>query len=238
MRYPINHIAITQYFHQGKCIDFGYWTNVNQPVYAVDNATVYKVEKQSKGGNVIYLKHDDGKVSCYAHLSKILVTVGTRVLLGEQIANMGATGQVSGPHLHFGLFSSNKNIYGNSDLNPLDYLEVYEDQEVHSKTLQNYPIKLHKENNYSVGKYKLLYSKAIRSSHDLGNNIVKVGDVMTSKRDLLTSTNPKDDAHYKVGTILDITEIYQDETSRVWGKTINTWVVLCNKDGTPQAERV
>ena len=61
---------------------------------------------------------------------------------------------------------------------------------------------------------------------------------MYSKRKLLTSSNDNDDAYYNEGTILDITEIYQDETSRIWGKTINTWVVLCNADGTPQAKRV
>ena len=239
MRYPVDDITITYGFHQGKCLDFGYWGNIHRPIYAVDNGTIYKIEKQNLGGNVIYLKHTDGKISCYAHLDKILVKEGTNVIIGEQIATMGATGKVSGPHLHFGLFSPNKNIHGNSDLNPLDYLEVYSNQQVNSKTQQNYSIKFHKEIKYEKGVYQLLISKAIRSEHKLGKRyIVKVGNIMYSKRKLLTSSNDNDDAYYNEGTILDITEIYQDETSRIWGKTINTWVVLCNADGTPQAKRV
>jgi hypothetical protein len=59
---------------------------------------------------------------------------------------------------------------------------------------------------------------------------------MLSKRDLLTSTNGNDYAYYKVSTVLDITEIFIDSTSRVWGKTINTWVVLVNANGEEQAE--
>ena len=88
-----------------------------------------------------------------------------------------------------------------------------------------------------IGKYKLRIAKAIRSDHKLGNKyILKVKDIMISKRDLLTSKNLNDDAYYNVSTVLDIKEIYIDSTSRVWGRTINTWVVLVNADGTPQAE--
>lgn len=90
---------------------------------------------------------------------------------------------------------------------------------------------------YKIGKYKLRKSKAIRSEHQLGERfIIKVKDVMLSKRDLLTSTIGTDYAYYKVSTVLDITEIFIDSTSRVWGKTINTWVVLVNVNGEEQAE--
>lgn len=148
MRYPVNTLNITQGYHQGKCLDMG-WTvdgTQNQPIYAVDNATVYSVETQTNGGNVIYLKHDDGKCSCYAHLSKILVKEGQKVSLGEQIGNMGATGKVSGPHLHFGLFTSVDVRYIDSTLDPFDYLEIYEDQSVTEKTKNKYDdkIKTHK----------------------------------------------------------------------------------------------
>lgn len=238
MRYPVDKIAVTCGFHQGKSLDFGYQGNIHRPIYAVDFATVYKIEKQSLGGNVLYLKHRDGKISCYAHLDSILVKKGQNVGMGEQIATMGDTGKVTGPHLHFGLYSPNIDIHSNSDLNPFDYLELYSNQEVNCETLKDYSIKFHKEIEYTTGKYRLLKSKAIRGTHDLTNNIVKVGKIMSSKRKLLTSTNDNDDAYYNKDTILDITEIYQDETSRVWGKTINTWVVLCNKDGSEQAERV
>ena len=61
---------------------------------------------------------------------------------------------------------------------------------------------------------------------------------MLSKRKLLTSTKLEDYAYYKVSTEFDIKEIYIDNMNRVWGRTINTWVVLVNADGSPQAEYI
>lgn len=92
---------------------------------------------------------------------------------------------------------------------------------------------------YKTGKYKLRISKAIRSEHKLGEQyILRVKDIMLSKRELLTSTKLGDYAYYKVSTELDIKEIYIDNMNRVWGRTINTWVVLVNADGSPQAEYI
>jgi SH3-like domain-containing protein len=144
MRYPVDkNIKVTQGHHQGKCLDFG-WTSLmpgagaTQPIYAVDNATVYSVENQPNGGLVIYLKHDDGKCSCYAHLSKALVKKSQKVKLGEQIGNMGKSGNSTGPHLHFGLFTSVSVRYKNSTLDPFKYLEVYDGQTVATKTQEKY----------------------------------------------------------------------------------------------------
>lgn len=94
------------------------------------------------------------------------------------------------------------------------------------------------QTEFTPGKYKLLVSKAIRTSHELTDNIVKVGKCMSSVRPHLTSTNPNDKARYKIGTIVNITQVYTDKENRVWGKLQNCWIVLCNKDGTPQAEKV
>lgn len=153
MRYPVDkNINITQGHHQGKCLDFG-WSSLvigagsTQPIYAVDNATVYSVENQPNGGLVIYLKHDDGKCSCYAHLSKAIVKKGQKVAMGQQIGNMGSSGTVTGPHLHFGLFSSVSVRYKNSTLDPFKYLEVYKGQTVSTKTKNKYgdKIQYHKD---------------------------------------------------------------------------------------------
>ena len=91
-----------------------------------------------------------------------------------------------------------------------------------------------------IGRYILLIAKAIRTDHKLGNKyIVKVKDVMYDpykKYEMLTSKNDKDDAYISYNQIVNITEIYIDETSRVWGKLKNCWIVLVNKDGSIQAE--
>ena len=52
-------------------------------------------------GNIVDVDHDNGLTSRYAHLSKSLVKVGDVVMKGQKIALVGATGRVTGPHLHF-----------------------------------------------------------------------------------------------------------------------------------------
>ncbi|MCX8134458.1 MAG: M23 family metallopeptidase [Roseococcus sp.] len=54
-------------------------------------------------GKLLVLEHGHGVNTLYAHLSRLLVREGQEVAQGETIAEMGATGRVTGPHLHFSL---------------------------------------------------------------------------------------------------------------------------------------
>jgi len=74
---------------------------VGAPVRAANRGIVRLTGAFYLGGNVIYLDHGEGIVSAYLHLSKHLVAVGDTVPLGGLIGNVGATGRVTGPHLHF-----------------------------------------------------------------------------------------------------------------------------------------
>ena len=56
---------------------------------------------QNGYGNVIYIKHEDGSETRYAHNTKNLVKVGDVVTQGQHIADMGSTGVSTGSHLHF-----------------------------------------------------------------------------------------------------------------------------------------
>ncbi|MDT2875702.1 phage tail spike protein [Lactococcus lactis] len=73
-------------------------------------------------GNYTVIKHADGLYTGYAHQSRIDVSVGQNVKKGQQIGLMGATGPVTGPHLHFQFMdeywpSSNAHFK-----NPRDYI--------------------------------------------------------------------------------------------------------------------
>ncbi len=52
-------------------------------------------------GNLVVIDHGHGVNSLYAHLSRIEVQEGQMVGKGERVALSGATGRVTGPHLHF-----------------------------------------------------------------------------------------------------------------------------------------
>lgn len=130
-RYPVNFIAITQYFsNRHQALDLG-WSSSdggpNQPVYACYEGTVITNSYASDAGNFVAIRHDNGDVSRYLHLSsRSYLTVGTRVQKGEFIGNMGATGNAVGNHLHFDLTKNGVRV------NPIDYLYVYADQRVSS----------------------------------------------------------------------------------------------------------
>lgn len=74
---------------------------VGAPVHAANRGIVRLVGAFYLGGNVIYIDHGEGIVTAYLHLRKQLVAVGDTVKQGETIGLVGATGRVTGPHLHF-----------------------------------------------------------------------------------------------------------------------------------------
>jgi murein DD-endopeptidase MepM/ murein hydrolase activator NlpD len=56
---------------------------------------------QNGFGNVVMVKHSNGNMTVYAHLSRINVQRGQNVAQGQNIGLVGATGWATGPHLHF-----------------------------------------------------------------------------------------------------------------------------------------
>jgi murein DD-endopeptidase MepM/ murein hydrolase activator NlpD len=71
------------------------------PVVAAAGGVVSNVAFVSEYGNIVEVDHDNGLTSRYAHLSKSLVRMGDVVMKGQNIAQVGATGRATGPHLHF-----------------------------------------------------------------------------------------------------------------------------------------
>lgn len=75
---------------------------IGTPVHAVSNAIVSKVASlTSSYGRHIFLRHADGLVTVYAHLSQLMASVGQHVKTGQVIGRSGNTGNSTGPHLHF-----------------------------------------------------------------------------------------------------------------------------------------
>lgn len=70
------------------------------PVRAANRGVVRIVGRFYYGGNVVYVDHGTGLTSAYLHLSRQLVAEGDTVERGQVIGRVGATGRVTGPHLH------------------------------------------------------------------------------------------------------------------------------------------
>jgi murein DD-endopeptidase MepM/ murein hydrolase activator NlpD len=71
------------------------------PIKAADDGVVIFAGQLRGYGNVVILQHDGGYVTVYGHNERNLVSEGTRVERGQEIAEMGATGRARGSNLHF-----------------------------------------------------------------------------------------------------------------------------------------
>jgi murein DD-endopeptidase MepM/ murein hydrolase activator NlpD len=70
-------------------------------VRAPADATVLKVGDYFFNGNTLFLDHGQGLITMYNHLNRIRVAVGAAVKRGEPVGEIGQTGRVTGPHLHW-----------------------------------------------------------------------------------------------------------------------------------------
>lgn len=73
---------------------------VGTPVLAVSDGVAVLADNLYYSGNTVYLNHGDGVFTAYLHLSESKVKPGQKVAKGDIVGLAGATGRVTGPHLH------------------------------------------------------------------------------------------------------------------------------------------
>lgn len=98
--------------HQG--IDIG--ASTGTPVAAADGGVVVMAGWYGGYGKTVQVKHDDGTITQYSHLSWWDVKEGDTVAQGQEVGLVGSTGNSTGPHLHFGVLKDGKYV------NPNKYL--------------------------------------------------------------------------------------------------------------------
>ena len=101
-------------FHNG--VDLA--VNSGTPVQAFAAGTVDYIGDSPEYGLYLQISHAGGLTTFYCHCSKLCVQQGQTVAAGEKVAESGATGNVTGPHLHFEMKLNGVR------LNPLYYIET------------------------------------------------------------------------------------------------------------------
>jgi murein DD-endopeptidase MepM/ murein hydrolase activator NlpD len=71
------------------------------PIHAAGNGTVTLADELYFNGNTLFIDHGQGLITMYCHMSKLLAAQGDEVRQGQTIGLVGATGRVTGPHLHW-----------------------------------------------------------------------------------------------------------------------------------------
>lgn len=131
----IDPIYKTSKFHEG--MDFS--ASTGTPIYATGNGTVTKAGWQSGYGRVVVINHGYGYETLYAHMNKIDVRKGQKVVRGEVIGEVGNTGKSTGPHLHYEVHVKGRVVnpvnYYFMDLSADDYDRMIQMAENHGNVL-------------------------------------------------------------------------------------------------------
>ncbi len=125
LQWPLDTVRITQYFGNTAFATANAQIYGNKGHNAIDMAASSGTRiKAARGGVVlgtgntdatcpnasygkwVFIKHDNGLSTLYAHLSVISVSKGQEVEVGETVGYSGNTGYSTGPHLHFGVYAS------------------------------------------------------------------------------------------------------------------------------------
>lgn len=104
--------SIRDHTHQGLDIA----AKTGTPIKAVADGIVTHSGTMGGYGNLIIIDHGNGITSYYGHCNKLYKKVGAKVLAGDVIAEVGSTGNSTGPHLHFEIRQNGKYV------NPQKYL--------------------------------------------------------------------------------------------------------------------
>ncbi|MEM6492914.1 MAG: peptidoglycan DD-metalloendopeptidase family protein [Pseudomonadota bacterium] len=94
---------------------------VGSPIYAAAPGTVVYAGWRGGYGRLVEIRHDNGMVTRYAHLSRIDTRVGQTVSAGQTLGGLGSSGRSTGPHLHFEVRINDRAV------NPRPFLETAPD---------------------------------------------------------------------------------------------------------------
>ncbi len=119
LKTPVRYGHVTSVFGSRRHPVLGYTRNHNgvdygvptgTTIWSVGNGRVVRAGWMNGFGKIVEVRHNNGWLSQYAHLSQISVRAGQQIRQKQRIGLSGATGMVSGPHLHYGLKQNDRYV--------------------------------------------------------------------------------------------------------------------------------
>ena len=117
--FPVGDIndIVAGFFGYEKHSGIDFKAEEGTPIKASDSGKVIYSGYKGSYGNLVIIEHNNGTQTYYAHCSELKISMGENVNVGDIIATVGATGNATGPNLHFEL-----RINGNP-VNPIPYFK-------------------------------------------------------------------------------------------------------------------
>ncbi len=93
--------GVLKSYHGG--VDFR--AKIPLPIIASNDGIVVLAKERYYSGGTVIIDHGEGIYTCYFHFSQLDVKVGDKITQGQILGLSGATGRITGPHLHFGIMA-------------------------------------------------------------------------------------------------------------------------------------
>ena len=151
------------------------------PIVAAESGTVIRASWYGGYGNCVEIRHEDGSMTLYGHMSEINVQKGDSVLRGQQIGRVGSTGRSTGAHVHF-------EYYEPGSSSPIDPLQLVR--------------KVTDEYNYADVKFTFVNKEKVNSETSLKN--LKVEDIYFQLNETFIPEIKKGK------TVIDIDKFYEN----------------------------
>lgn len=214
------------YLHKG--VDFTGNLNVSggyDDILAFVAGTVITAGFEKDCGYWVRIDHGNGVITRYMHMKKgsLKVKVGDKVKKGQVIGSMGATGNVTGRHLHFDISFSGNVVWAHGGF----YVEKQNRTYVDPVPYLMCEKSITDVTDFTTGNYKVIKAVNIRKGPGTKYDRVLYNSFSANAKEQIKKLGGKpEDNDFPKGMKLSISKLEQDDKENWWGKCPTGWVYM------------
>lgn len=178
-------------------------------------------------GYWVRIDHGNGIITRYMHMKKgsLKVKVGDKVNKGQALGTMGATGNVTGRHLHFDISFSGNVVSKYGGFYDSEQCRTYVDPVPYLSGVKLLPVA--NKSKYTPGTYKVVKAVNVRTGPGTSfDRILYEGFTVNAKEQIQKLGGNPEDNDFPKGMVLTLKEFEQDKNGAWWGKCPTGWVFI------------